>query len=668
MTLADVALLVVDDNEDNRYTLTRRLKREGYRNLTIATNGREALDELDGKDFDLVLLDIMMPDMNGYEVLERMKAAPALRDLPVIMISALGEIESVIRCIELGAEDYLSKPFNPTLLRARVSASLEKKRLRDEIRRNLERLEREMNSARLLQRAMLPTGFPDCSSKHPVSIHATMEPAREVGGDLYDYFQAGDDKFCFLVGDVSGKGAPAAMFMARARSLVRLAAGLWRHWRDDNIDLSAVAEAVNRELCQDNDDRMFVTLLLGSIDMRTGQVSFINAGHPPPYRLGAKGETKPIEVKPSLPLGVRGHARYRAQTLLIEPGDALFLCTDGVFEAMNASGELFSMERLRGLLHRTCAAAPSEIVLAVKDAVDVFTAGAPKADDVTALALRWQPAETTAERPSMFRHAACSVDFRIHNEASEIGIVRDGLDNLARKYGIPARELTHLQVALDEVVSNVIKYSWNDEERHELLVRITVRSDRVDLEIIDDGMQFDPLSAPAPDSVPIQQRPRPGGLGIHMVKKLVDRLTYERVGGRNHTRFSKMCRFGTEIDGSDKMSGGSLSIDHVNLGKICVVALSGRIDSTNANELMATLRDLVASGERFILVDLGAVLYLTSAAFRALLVATDEADRNATRIALCSLAGHVRELFEMGGLLEVFAIHDSREEALEQFG
>jgi adenylate cyclase len=131
---SDAALLVVDDVEDNRYTLTRRLSREGYTNLTTAANGSEALDLLQGKPIDLVLLDIMMPDMNGYEVLERLKADPNLRHIPIIMISAVDDMESVIRCIELGAEDYLSKPFNPTLLRARVGASLERKRLHDQVR------------------------------------------------------------------------------------------------------------------------------------------------------------------------------------------------------------------------------------------------------------------------------------------------------------------------------------------------------------------------------------------------------------------------------------------------------------------------------------------------------------------------------------------------------
>ena len=134
MSVADAALLVVDDNEDNRYTLTRRLNREGYANIAAATNGREALQLLEAEPFDVVLLDIMMPEMNGYEVLERLKADPRLRHIPVIMISAVDEIDSVIRCIELGAEDYLSKPFNPTLLRARVGATLERKKLHDQVR------------------------------------------------------------------------------------------------------------------------------------------------------------------------------------------------------------------------------------------------------------------------------------------------------------------------------------------------------------------------------------------------------------------------------------------------------------------------------------------------------------------------------------------------------
>ncbi|MBM1169456.1 adenylate/guanylate cyclase domain-containing protein [Microvirga arabica] len=157
MTDAGVRILVVDDNEDNRYTLTRRLQREGWMDLTTAENGREALDRIARERFDLVLLDIMMPEINGYEVLRHLKTDPSTRDIPVLMISALSEFESVVRCIELGAEDYLPKPFNPALLRARVGACLEKKRLHDQELSYLAEIDRQRRRAEALLHAILPS-------------------------------------------------------------------------------------------------------------------------------------------------------------------------------------------------------------------------------------------------------------------------------------------------------------------------------------------------------------------------------------------------------------------------------------------------------------------------------------------------------------------------------
>jgi anti-sigma regulatory factor (Ser/Thr protein kinase) len=142
---------------------------------------------------------------------------------------------------------------------------------------------------------------------------------------------------------------------------------------------------------------------------------------------------------------------------------------------------------------------------------------------------------------------AHAVDVRIRNDILDMGIVRDTLDHLAREFRIPVRALTQLQVALDEVVSNVIKYSWDDEGQHEFLVRITVRPDGVDLEIFDNGREFDPVTALLPNYAPEGRQPRPGGLGIRIIRKLVDRFTYERIDGRNHTTLSKTCEVGAAV-------------------------------------------------------------------------------------------------------------------------
>jgi phosphoserine phosphatase RsbU/P len=390
---AEPALLVVDDNDDNRFTLTRRLTREGYSKLVSAVNGREALERLRADHFDLVLLDVMMPEMNGYQVLEQMNSDARLRDIPVIMISAVDQLDSVVRCIELGADDYLMKPFNPVVLRARVGASLEKKRLRDEVRTSLQRLERELDAARSLQLGMLPRAFPQWCRERPIHVHAVMEPAREVGGDLYDCFFADDRVFCILVGDVSEKGAPAAMFMARARSLVRMAVNLRTELVAEAVrSPAAIAATVNRELNQNNEERMFVSLFLGFLDTASGAMSYVNAGHPLPIIVGASGQLAELKSEPEVPLGVKPDAQYHDHEVKLGPADTLFVCSDGVPEATNAAGEFFGLERLAASLTGRQNTAPADLIAAVKTEMDRFAGSAPKADDVTMLALRWAPA------------------------------------------------------------------------------------------------------------------------------------------------------------------------------------------------------------------------------------------------------------------------------------
>jgi sigma-B regulation protein RsbU (phosphoserine phosphatase) len=386
-------LLVVDDNEDNRYTLTLQLELEGYQHVATAEHGEEALLLLDQQDFDLLLLDVMMPKLNGYQVLERLKAQGRLHNLPVIMISALNEVASVVRCIELGAEDYLPKPFDPVLLRARVGASLEKKRLRDEVRAHLARVEEELASARQLQMSMVPRVFPPPSKERPIELFATMEPAREVGGDLYDFFDGPEGSFYFLIGDVSGKGVPAALFMARTKNLVRLITRMARAEDGSTLAPSEIVSMVNRELCQDNASMMFVTLFFGVVRPDRREVNFCNAGHNPPYHLRAT-RAEQLPTAKGRPLGLRADSAYETVTLLMSFGELLYLYSDGITEAADVSGALFSEQRLEHALLSTPSASANAVVGAVADAVKRFVGAAQQSDDITAMAVRLMDAST----------------------------------------------------------------------------------------------------------------------------------------------------------------------------------------------------------------------------------------------------------------------------------
>jgi phosphoserine phosphatase RsbU/P len=389
--MADLAgaLLIVDDNEDNRYTLTRRLQREGYTDLTPAADGEQALELLGTRSFDLVLLDVMMPGLDGYQVLERMRADPRLRDIPVIMISANDQLESVVRCIELGAEDYLAKPFNPTLLRARTGASLEKKRMRDEICRHVRRMERELDAARAIQLSMVPTTFPDWSVEQPLAVHATLQPAREVGGDLYDCFWIAPGKLCLVIADVSDKGASAALYMARTKTVVRMLATLLGKAAGAPTSVEALLTGINDELCRDNPHAMFVTMLLCVVDAGTGEFEWCNAGHAVPYLVGPEGRVSALDATPSIPVGIRSAARFAANRSALAPGGTLFLYTDGVTEAANGAEEFYGEARLEATLLLSAAAGPQRLVEAVLRDVRAFAGEVAPSDDIAALACRW---------------------------------------------------------------------------------------------------------------------------------------------------------------------------------------------------------------------------------------------------------------------------------------
>ncbi len=384
----DARILIVDDVEDNRYTLGMLLDLEGYTQVTQAGDGAEALERLRTEDFDLVLLDVMMPRLNGYQVLEQLRDEGKLHRIPVVMISALQEIDSVVRCIELGAEDYLPKPFDPVLLKARVSACLEKKRLRDQTTALLERMEAELHAARELQASMVPTRFAPPGPDNPLEVAGLLRPARELGGDLYDFFRLGDGTYALVVGDVSDKGVPAALFMARTLGTVRLIASTAGSAPGRPADPAALLTDMNAELCRSNDASMFVTLFLAVIDPAKRTLRYASAGHDDPYFLAGTGGLARATAARGLPLGVRADSRYAAQVLEFAPGDTLFFYTDGVTEATNATDEQYAERRLEAVLAGLAGKSAADVVVAVAENVDQFVDGAPAADDITMLAVR----------------------------------------------------------------------------------------------------------------------------------------------------------------------------------------------------------------------------------------------------------------------------------------
>ena len=384
---ADAArILVVDDTEANRDLLSRRLEKQGHR-VAAVDSGAAALDRLRAEPFDLVLLDIMMPDMNGYEVLERLKADRELRHLPVIMITAITEMDSVVRCIELGAEDHLAKPFNATLLRARIESSLARKRLRDREQVHARSLERELMIGHNIQASFLPEELPAVPGW---DIAARVRPARTVAGDFYDAFPLrGGERTALVVGDVCDKGVGAALFMAVFRSLLRVVtAETFAAAMPGSDDGRQVARSL--QVLSDYNARthsranMFATLFFGVLDGASGRLAYVNAGHDPPALLRGGGVLRRLD--PTGPaVGLLPDLEWRHDQVVLERGDMLLAFTDGVTDAKAPDGAMFGDERLFRAAAQSGRSAAA-LVDGIEAAALQHIAGAAQFDDITLLA------------------------------------------------------------------------------------------------------------------------------------------------------------------------------------------------------------------------------------------------------------------------------------------
>jgi serine phosphatase RsbU (regulator of sigma subunit) len=373
-------ILVVDDISDNRDLLCRLLSRQGYQTVT-AGNGAEALQQLAESQLDCVLLDIMMPVMGGIETLSRLKLDPILRHIPVIVVSAIDDIDNVVKCIELGAEDYLFKPVNKILLNARVSASLEKKRLRDKEQEYVHHVRHELEFGRQIQADFLPESIPSIPGWE---VAVSFAPAFEVAGDFYDVFVLGGNKLCFVIADVCGKGVGAALFMSLVRSLLRAFA--------EQADPHNVLDAVtltNGYLTRHHrlkKNYLFTTLLFGVLDTDTGDLRYVAAGHYPPYLVRTNGEVKSLELcGPAL--GILTDPDYVEKMAHVDRGDILLAYTDGIIEAKNVDENLYTKERLKAVLSSRPSGA-QELLTRIADGVRGFIETTEPSDDITMVAIR----------------------------------------------------------------------------------------------------------------------------------------------------------------------------------------------------------------------------------------------------------------------------------------
>lgn len=382
---AEVALLVVDDSPFNRLMLQRRLQALGYGNVAMAEDGAQGLAAIARQRFDLVLLDLEMPNLDGLGVLERLHAERGTAP-PVIVISALTEMEKIVRCIELGAEDFLPKSFDPPLLRARLGAVLEKKRLRGLAEQRLAQLEAELESARAAQLSLVPRDF-GAIAPAGLDLWAAMVPARQVGGDLYDARALPCGALLVAVGDVSGKGAPAGLTMARSLGLIR-ATALLLSAGGAVPDPAAIVARANDDLARGNEEQTFVTLALAVIDPASGRGRICVAGHEPPLRLSAAGIQPLAGLARQPAMGVLEGFPYASDPLGLAPGEGLLLYSDGVTEAEDGADAFFGRERMLEALAPHAAAPMRQAVEAVLAAVGGFAAAAPQADDITLLGLR----------------------------------------------------------------------------------------------------------------------------------------------------------------------------------------------------------------------------------------------------------------------------------------
>jgi len=382
-----VKIMVVDDEVDLEPLVKQKFRRQirdGIYDFVFAHNGLEALSKLiEFPEIGIILSDINMPEMDGLTLLMKLKELknPGLK---TVVVSAYGDMDNIRTAMNRGAFDFLTKPINFEDLEITINKTLDEI---IQIRRTLEEhdqlisIQQDLQTAREIQQAILPKYFPPYPDRKDFDIYAAMNAAKEVGGDFYDFFMIDNDRTGFVIGDVSGKGVPAAIFMAVSRTIIRATAL-------KGMPADECMNYVNNLLCSESVSSMFVTVFYGILNTATGELEYVNAGHNPPYIISPSG-LKEVALTGGTVLGGMEHFNYKAARITLNPGDILYLYTDGVTEAFNRQGELYGDKRLEDLLGAHLADSHTDIIKLVLADVAAFTCGFAPSDDITMMAVRF---------------------------------------------------------------------------------------------------------------------------------------------------------------------------------------------------------------------------------------------------------------------------------------
>lgn len=518
------SIVVVDDDPALSGPLVHQLRKDGY-DCVEFRDGEEALRHIASHPCLMVLLDVVMPGFSGREILERIKSTESLSDIPVIMTAQRHELDHIAGSIHEGAEDFLAKPYNPTIVRARVASSIHRKQLRELEQRTFQALVKSQNqlARELSEAAEYVTSLLPQRLTFPVATDWRYIPSSQLGGDSFGYHWIDADHLAIYLLDVCGHGVGAALLSVSVLNFMRSGALPGPEARNPTL----VMERLNSTFQMERHNDMFFTVWYGVFNARSQRIDFCSGGHPPAVLV-------PRDAPPSIlstggtVIGAVDQTPFPSASIAVTPGSRLYVFSDGVYEIGKPDGEMMTYEAFSLLL---AGSDPSGTLDSVLGSIREYHGSDIFDDDVSLLEFRFSgkaPRSTSA--------------FTVRNRIEELTRMIQFTESFSAEHGLSREDAVDLDVILEEIVTNILKYGGLPAGEEACTIDLTLEGSQLTARVSDLGKPFDPLVMPEVDTgQPIESRPI-GGLGIHFVKKLTDSQHYEYRDGRNVLTLVKMLR------------------------------------------------------------------------------------------------------------------------------